>query len=178
MDDIWTAELLRELGKQIAASRNAHEISRVKLAELTTDIGAPLHRVALSRVESGEQELTISQLVALGVALNSDWVGWLIRAVGRLSIDGDLAERAALRSALADLNDALERLRHNLLQAEEGPKVFLLPEAFKESLAKDAIQYRGMIESLESRRQTILGMLAGLEKATQVEDRAEDFALV
>jgi hypothetical protein len=44
----------------------------------------------------------------------------LIKAADGLSIAGERDERAGLRAALADVNNQLDTLQHNLLQAEEG----------------------------------------------------------
>lgn len=67
----------------------------------------------------------------------ADWTGWLIKATDGLQIAGERDERAGLRAGPADINDQLDTLRHNLVQAEEG------------------------IESPELRRDTILKMLKG-----------------
>jgi hypothetical protein len=101
----------------------------------------------------------VPELVALGVALDADWTGWLIKAADGLPIAGERDERAGLRAALADINGELETLQHNLLQAEEGPKHLSMPDVLKEKYAGDAKRYREMIKSLESRRELILTLL-------------------
>jgi hypothetical protein len=140
-------------------------MSAVKLAEATGQIGAPLHRVAITRIEAGQQVVTVPELVALGVALEADWMGWLIKAADGLSIAGERDERAGLRAELADINDQLDTVQHNLIQVQEGPKHLQMPEQYRQHLADEAERYREMIKSLESRREVILAMLDGQDDA-------------
>ena len=159
----WAAELMTRLGEAIATARKSRGMSAVKLAEATEQIGVPLHRVAITRIEAGKQVVTVPELVALGVALDADWTGWLIKAADRLPIPSERADRVGLRAALADINERLDTLQHNLIQVEEGPKYLGMPDAYKESLADDAKRYREMIKSLESRRETLLHILQMLD---------------
>ena len=105
------------------------------------------------------------ELVALGVALDADWTGWLIKAADGLAIAGERDERAGLRAALADVNNQLDTLQHNLLQAEEGPKFLQMPDQYRQHLAEEVERYRQLIESLESRREDILNMLGEQDDA-------------
>jgi ribosome-binding protein aMBF1 (putative translation factor) len=68
--DSWPAELVTRLGEVIAGARKARGMSRVKLAEAAEEIDVPVHRVAITRIEGGQQAVTVPELVALGVALD------------------------------------------------------------------------------------------------------------
>lgn len=74
-------DLNRRLGEQIAAARKARRFSALKVAELAHGLGVTVHRVALSRIEKGEQAATVPQLIALAVVLDSDWLAWLAAAL-------------------------------------------------------------------------------------------------
>ena len=161
----WPAELMTRLGEAIADVRKSRGMSAVRLAEAMEEIGVPVHRVAIARMEAGKQVITVPELMALGAALNADWTGWLINAANGLPIPSERSERAGLRAALADLSDQLDTLQHNLIQAREGPKHLSMPDVLKEKYADDAKRYREMIKSLESRREVILKMLGGHDDA-------------
>jgi hypothetical protein len=72
-------------------------MTRVRLAEVTAEIGVPIHRVAITRIEGGEQLVTVTR-------------------AGR---SGRCARRAQ-RDGVTDQGDQLDTLRYNLVQAAEG----------------------------------------------------------
>lgn len=78
--DDWPSVLSRNLGASIAAAREAKGMSAVKLSEAAAALGVSVHRVAIPRIEKGEQVVTVPELVALGMALEADWAEWLITA--------------------------------------------------------------------------------------------------
>lgn len=45
-------------------------VSAVKLSELVGDLGVPIHRVALAKIENGDRDVTVQELVAIAVALD------------------------------------------------------------------------------------------------------------
>nr|WP_156770662.1 hypothetical protein [Mycobacterium gordonae] len=124
-------------------------MSYVRLADATEKIGAPVHRVAIPRIEKGEQGVTLPELIALGVALEADWSKWLDRATAGVDIPGARSDRAVLRMLIAEVEEKLETQRHNLFQAEEGPKRLNMPDQYRARLAEEAERYRALIESLE-----------------------------
>ena len=129
-------------------------MSYVKLSEATERIGAPVHRVAIPRIEKGEQGITVPELIALGVALEADWSKWLDRATAGIdiAIPGARSDRAFLRKFIADLDDELEQQRHSLFQEEEGPKQLSIPERYAKTLAEQAARRREHIQTLEKQR--------------------------
>ncbi|MCV7316311.1 helix-turn-helix transcriptional regulator [Mycolicibacillus parakoreensis] len=159
--ELWPSELSLRLGEQIEKARRDRGMSAVKLAEATNAAGVGIHRVAITRIERGEQAVTVPELVSLGKALNADWVDWLVAAadgVPHLVGKHDPA-RVDLRAMLITVEEQLETMRHSLFQAEEGPKKLRMPDAFKERLAADAERYRASIASLEDQRNTLREML-------------------
>ena len=67
----WPAQLSRRIGAAIHDAREAQDVSAVKLAARTADLGYPIHRVAISKLESGERDITVPELVILAAALNT-----------------------------------------------------------------------------------------------------------
>ncbi|GFG81651.1 helix-turn-helix domain-containing protein [Mycobacterium paragordonae] len=159
-DDVsWPALLAQRLGELIYAARKARNMTAVKLAEEAEKIGVPIHRVAITRIERGEQSVAVPELIALGVALDTDWTWWLIKAADGLSIKGESGRRDDLRAILADTNAQIAAMWENLRQAIEAPKHYDLPDALREKLQEDAESYRGMLASLQANRDLILRML-------------------
>lgn len=155
----WARELAVRLGRSIAAARKAQGMSASKLAETTAWLGAPVHRIAVPRIERGDQIVSVTELVALGVALKTNWVAWLRDASEGLDVEGVHEEAVDLHVVLADLDRQLEGLRHSLRQAEEGPRQLNMPEALRERMIADAARYREMVDSLLSQRKMIESML-------------------
>lgn len=162
MDDTdasWPAELAQGLGELICAARKARNMTAVKLAEEVEKIGVPIHRVAITRIEKGEQSVAVPELIALGVALDTDWARWLIKATDGLSIKGERDRRVDLRAILADTTAQIAAMQENLNQSVEAPKHYDLPDALRKKLKEDAESYRGMLASLQANRDLILRML-------------------
>jgi transcriptional regulator with XRE-family HTH domain len=155
----WPEELTTRLGELVAAARNARGMSAVKLAEATDQIGVPIHRVAITRIEKGEQVVTVLELIALGAALDADWTGWLIKAAEGLPITSEPDQRADLRIVLADVNEQLATLQRNLFQAVEGPQRLNMPDALRQKMAQDAERYQDMIFELQKNKEMILRLL-------------------
>lgn len=151
MDDrrAWPDEVAARVGESVKSAREERGMSYVRLAEATEKIGAPVHRVAIPRIERGEQGVTLPELIALGVALEADWSKWLDRATAGVDIPGARSDRAILRMLIAEVEEKLETQRHNLFQAEEGAKRLNMPDRYRERLVDEAHRYRELIESLE-----------------------------
>lgn len=64
---------------------------------------------------------------------------------------------------IAEVEEKLETQRHNLFQAEEGPKRLNMPEKYRERLVEEAQRYRELIESLEAARDRYKKDLRGME---------------
>lgn len=69
MDDN-TNGYAESIGGAIRDARRAAGLSAVQLSARTGELGQPIHRVALGKMESGKREVTISELVVLARALN------------------------------------------------------------------------------------------------------------
>lgn len=73
MDDTaasdWLASMSKQIGTAIQKARGPAGLSAVKLAGRTADLGYPVHRVAISKIESGERVITVPELVVLAAAL-------------------------------------------------------------------------------------------------------------
>lgn len=167
MDDSggWPREVAERVGESVRSAREERGMSYVRLAEATERIGASVHRVAIPRIEKGEQGVTLPELIALGVALEADWSKWLDRATAGVDIPGARSDRAVLRMLIAEVEESLEAQRHNLFQAEEGPKRLNMPERYREQLVDEARRYRELIGSLEEARDRYLKDLRKMDDA-------------
>ncbi|WP_163713120.1 helix-turn-helix domain-containing protein [Mycobacterium timonense] len=165
MDDSqgWPREVAERVGEAVRSAREERGMSYVRLAEATEKIGAPVHRVAIPRIEKGEQGVTLPELIALGVALEADWSKWLDRATAGVDIPGARSDRAVLRMLIAEVEEKLQTQRHNLFQAEEGPKRLNVPDQYRERLAEEAEHYRELIKSLEDALERYKDDLRGME---------------
>lgn len=72
----WTPQ---NVGKTVKRLREAHGWKVVNLADRTKDIGAPIHRVALKKLEDGDRDyVTITELIGLAAALGVPPISLLI----------------------------------------------------------------------------------------------------
>lgn len=162
MDDtppVWPTEIAIRLGELIAKARGKRNMTAVKLAEETERVGVPIHRVAITRIEKGEQVVTVPELIALGVALDTDWTRWLIKAAEGISIKGERQRREQLRGMLANLRQQIAGLEANMDQARAMYLRDSMPEEMRETLDIDLNEYERMIGSLEGHQLTILRLL-------------------
>lgn len=185
MDDTseaWPAELAKRIGSAIRSTREMQHVSAVKLAARATELGFPIHRVAISKLESGEREVTVPELIVLAAALNTAPLALLLSGTADEAIevlpDNKMTNAAAIgwftattnatpagvtrdRSAtwqleltmqLNEVDERLEVQRHNLFQAES-----LTPaDAFVESHRGQIEHTREIIKSLEQQRNQII----------------------
>lgn len=154
----WPSELAKRLGDSISEARKARDMTAVKLAEETESIGVPIHRVAITRIEKGEQVITVPELITLGVALDTDWTRWLIKAAEGLSIKGE-RRREELRAMLADLSQQVSGLEFYVDRAREMHGRSSTPELLRQKIEGQIDRYLEMIASLHSDQLVILELL-------------------
>ncbi|WP_460358978.1 hypothetical protein [Mycobacterium sp. ZZG] len=159
MGDTWSSALLRRLGELIASDRKEKGVSAVKLAEATAQLGAPIHRAAIPRIEKGEQAVTVPELLALGIALDSDASWWLIRAAEGLDVTGERDEHIDWRATLVEVMDQIITLEQQLRQLDSGLENLRMPQSVREHRQADRQRYIQMIESLQEQRETLLELL-------------------
>jgi transcriptional regulator with XRE-family HTH domain len=186
----WPAELSRHVGAAIQAAREAQDVSAVKLAARTAELGYPIHRVAISKLESGKRDITVPELVILAAALNTvplallatdapdepveilpsnemtgaSAIGWFTgstsAAPAGVTRDRSVTQRLELTMKLNEVNELLEIQRHNLFQVESSLQTFTMPDAFRERQQETVRHTRDLVKSLEGQRDSILYMLA------------------
>lgn len=120
MDDIradWPEELSRYLGEAIAAARTAKGMSAVRLSDETAALGMGVHRVAIPRIERGEQVVTVPELIALGMALEADWSRWLLDATEHADVRNSRGDLLRLEAALAELDHEIEAVTSQIAAA-------------------------------------------------------------
>lgn len=86
---------MSQLGAVLLSTRKSRRISAVQLAEATRDLGFPIHRVAIARIERGEKPITVPELVALSRALSANPQDWLSAVLDGMSIDDTEEKRRA-----------------------------------------------------------------------------------
>jgi hypothetical protein len=59
------------VGEALAAARKRSGLSAVQLSARTRELGNPIHRVAITKLESGDRDITASELVVLALALDT-----------------------------------------------------------------------------------------------------------
>lgn len=153
MDDTeehWPTVLSRHLGASIAAARKASGMSAVKLSEATARTGMSVHRVAIPRIEKGEQVVTVPELIALGNALDADWAAWLIKAAEGAHIASDRAERIKLASTLAEVQTRIAVLTERMKNTRAALSDSGLSEAIRELQKTELSAYEEALESLHA----------------------------
>ena len=186
----WPAQLSRRIGAAILAAREAQDVSAVKLAARTVELGYPIHRVAISKLESGKRDITVPELVVLAAALNTvplalllpdaadatiqilpgsemtgaAAIGWFTGTTSTTPAGVTRDQSATLRLELTmRLNEVDERLdiqRHNLFQAESSLEIFTMPDALRERQHETVKRTRDLVKSLEEQRDSIVYLLA------------------
>ncbi|CAM3224277.1 helix-turn-helix domain-containing protein [Tsukamurella hominis] len=66
MSDSWG----QVVGQAITVRRERLGLSAVKVSERTRELGTPVHRVALGKIEAGTRDATLPELAAIAVALD------------------------------------------------------------------------------------------------------------
>ncbi|WP_181698933.1 helix-turn-helix domain-containing protein [Nocardia sp. GTS18] len=67
----WQIATAKRIGKAVAEARERLDLTAAKLAERTRDLGYPIHRTAITKIENGSRsgKLDVSELVVLAAAL-------------------------------------------------------------------------------------------------------------
>lgn len=164
-------------------------MSAAKLAARTAELGYPIHRVAISKLESGERAITVPELVILAAALNTvplalllpgtdekieilpgnamtgaATIGWFTGASSAtptgVTRDPSATLRLELTMKLNEVDELLDIQRHNEFQVESALQTFTMPDAVREHQQETLKQTREFIKSLEKQRDDILYNLA------------------
>lgn len=67
----WPRALSARIGAAIRTTREQQHISALKLSERTRALGYPVHRNAIAKMEDGDRDITVPELVAIAAALNT-----------------------------------------------------------------------------------------------------------
>jgi transcriptional regulator with XRE-family HTH domain len=188
--DDWPAELSRRIGAALYAARDAKDMSAVKLATRTAELGFPIHRVAISKLESGERPITVPELITLAAALDTvplalllptttdatieilpgsemtgaAAIGWFTGTTSAtpagVTRDRSATSRLELTMRLNEVDEHLDIQRRNLFQVESSLQTFTMREELKEHQQERVSQTRELVKSLEGQRDSILHLLA------------------
>lgn len=188
--DDWPAELSHRIGAAIHDAREAQNVSAVRLAARTAELGYPIHRVAISKLESGERAITVPELITLAAALNTvplalllpgtvdetieilpgnempgaAAIGWLTGSTSAtpagVTRDRSATSRLELTMRLNEVDEHLDIQRRNLFQVESSLQTFTMREELKEHQQERVSQTRKLVKSLEEQRDSILHLLA------------------
>lgn len=186
----WPAELSRRIGAAIYDTRESQNVSAVKLAARTAELGYPIHRVAISKLESGERAITVPELVILAAALNTvplalllpgtvdetieilpdnpmsgaTAIGWFTGTTSAtpagVERDRSATSRLELTIRLNEVNEHLEIQQRNLRQTELALEAFTMRDELRERQQERVEHTRELVKSLEGQRDSILHLLA------------------
>jgi transcriptional regulator with XRE-family HTH domain len=186
----WPAELSRRIGAAIRDTRDTQDMSAVKLAAKTAELGYPVHRVAISKLESGERAITLPELVILAAALNTvplafllpgtddgaveilpgsemtgaEVIGWFTGTTSAtptgVTRDSSATSRLDLTMRLNEVRQSLATQRENLWKAESSLQLFTMPDALRDQQLERVKHTRELVTSLEAQRDSILHLLA------------------
>jgi transcriptional regulator with XRE-family HTH domain len=186
----WPRVLSARIGAAIRDTRDTQNISAVKLAARTAELGYPIHRVAISKLESGERDITVPELVILAAALNTvplalllpgtadeeiailpdsamtgaAAIGWFTGTTSSTP-DGVTRDRSAtsrldLTMRLNEVNEHLETQERNLLNTELSLETFEMADGLREHQRDRLTHLQGIVKTLVQQRDSILHMLA------------------
>lgn len=150
------------------------------LSDKTRDLGRPTHRVALGKIERGDREISVTELVGIAAALDLPPLALLfpdvredvevfpgnpvpgIEALGWFTGTGDhpgqVATGIQLALQLVSIEKTLNIQRHNLIQSERGPEVFDMSDQMRAYEAKNAERAREQVELLEAERTRLISL--------------------
>jgi transcriptional regulator with XRE-family HTH domain len=168
----WPAQLTGQIAAAISATRAAQGMSVLRLAGRTGELGYPMHRTAIAKIESGDRVVTVAELIALAAALGTTPMALLfadteatVEVLPGIDVTGaDAAGWFAgsetwLLDVVADLNDVDQQLdiqRRNLFQVESGLEKLDMPEGLKDHQRQRLGHIRELIKSLEQQRESII----------------------
>lgn len=173
----WPAQLTQQVAAAIWATRTARGMSILRLANRTEELGCPVNRIAITRMESGDRMVTVSELIALAAALGTTPMALLFaNAEAQVEIlpgiDVTGADAAgwftgagtSLLDLIADLNDIDQQLdiqRRNLFQVQSGLEKLDMPDGLKDHQRQRIEHIEELIKSLEQQRESIVRDLNG-----------------
>ncbi|OYN82964.1 helix-turn-helix domain-containing protein [Mycolicibacterium sphagni] len=161
----------RGLGQSIKRATKAAGSSYVKVSERTRELGVPIHRTALGKIEKGERDVTVRELVAIAAALDTSPLALLFPdALADVEIfPGVTKQGVEILGEWAD--DHKTRTALELFDNEEALRLQMLWLRKNELYGFDdkAEKARHMVELLEAEHQRLLD---AYKNAT--EDRSPD----
>ena len=168
----WPAQLSHQIAAAISATRTARGMSILRLANRTEELGCPVNRIAITRMEAGDRMVTVSELIALAAALGTTPIALLFPDAGaaveilpRIEVAGSDAAgwftgtETSLLDLIANLNDIDQQLdiqRSNLFQVESGLEKLEMPDGLKDHQRQRIEHIRELIDSLEQQRESIM----------------------
>lgn len=168
----WPAQLTHQIAAAISATRSARGMSILRLANRTEELGCPVNRIAITRMESGDRMVTVSELIALAAALGTTPMALLfpdaeavvevlpgIDVVGADAAGWFTGSETWLLDLMADLNDIDQQLdiqRRNLFQVESGLQKLDMPDGLKDHQRQRLGHIRDLIDSLGQQRESII----------------------
>lgn len=75
------------VGAAISKARKAAGMTASAASARMTELGVPIHRVALSKIESGERSATVNELLVIAIAFNTSPAALLF---GHALVDGEV----------------------------------------------------------------------------------------
>jgi hypothetical protein len=147
-------------------------MSVLRLATRTGELGYPIHRTAIKKIESGERVVTVPELMILAAALGTTPMAFLVADADAKveilpGIDVAGAEAAgwftgsatSLLDLILKLNDVDQQLdiqRRNLFQVESGLEKLDMPDGLRDHQRQRVEHVRDLINSLEQQRESII----------------------
>jgi transcriptional regulator with XRE-family HTH domain len=186
----WPERLSKQIGGAIRGTRAAQNISAVRLAARAGELGYPLHRTTISKIESGERAITVPELVVLAAALNTvplalfvpdaasatteilpgvemlgvAAVGWFAGTASEtpdgVKRDKAITSRLDLAMRLTEVDEQLNVQRRNLFQQEMGLQQFEMGDELRAHEDERLKQTGELVNSLEKQRDSIIHKLA------------------
>jgi transcriptional regulator with XRE-family HTH domain len=143
--DAWHAALSWRIGRAVASRRKALDMTAQQLAKRCEDLGVPIHRTTITKIENGRSRFDLGELIVLAVALNTSPVtllypgpyGGLVDLIPRLRTTEFTAAQwfSGLQPVLEDgvaAGDAAHR-RAGYRKSVETLQTLRRIEAFQES---------------------------------------------
>ena len=152
----WPALLIRYLGEAISDARKAKKLSAIGLSEETAVAGLRVHRVAIPRIERGEQVVTVPELISLAIALDASWSSWLSDAAERAHVGEASGEQVKLERVLQALTEEVvstaERISFisALLAPESG-----LPETIRDLLRAEVAEHVETLKAMNGQQEAL-----------------------
>lgn len=69
--DAWHAALSWRIGRAIKSRRTDLEMTAQQLSERCRELGVPIHRTTITKIENGRSRFDLGELIVLAVALNT-----------------------------------------------------------------------------------------------------------